>query len=395
MDGSRSAFSLTGLGQNASQYNYGEISNFSLQIGTYDGGRFNGLTLGGVTFSLAFGNAYLSPLRGQWRIGNGSASGSFLDFNATTAQVKNSVSLLYGDVSVTTYGATTNLGYIITAATANTAITILAEPLSLSPSSTADVLELTLPTASVAAQKIVRLRRKPCIAKTIYKQSSSITLPVLRVDDFSSTRIQGNWSFEDAKGRYVVYSLISFAVTGTITYSFDVYVDTDSQYHGPKYALDLLGLQTYVEQRPTLFWSTGSPYEIQVLKRKIKSIGIGLQTTSLGGLLTSVSGTGAYEGYIDDVARVALTQDPLNLSLGFDFLTIITGTSVTISAATKSIVGGFYDLGSVTFSGASLDEAFVERKSNTLPLTLEVTMENSGKKLTLAQLNTTINRNIA
>jgi hypothetical protein len=405
------------FGNSTGQYSYGDQSNFLVSLLEKAPNGIKYYDLSAATFSVAFGRPYLTPNRGAWRIGTGSVSGSDLQYNATTTDLKNSVSLLYGNVTVTTYGSTTNYGYIITAATINTALTISGESLSLSPDSYVETLNLTTHSTSVTAQKIVRMRRKPYISKQKYVTTNVIP-PAVTLYTSTSSQIVGLFSFDSGLTGFTTYHLFKFNVSGAITYSweFSVAAYTDfvpgapypspARASGPSNVVRQFTLQR--EGIPTNGGAATEPYAY--VTKDITSrtqyppiqraffYKTGKQTTSAGGLLSSVTGSGGfYDGYVDDVAIIRLYgQSPIreDNTLNFDFQTIVTGTSVTLTVTTQGTAGGYFNLGVVTFSSSSLDEAFVENKSNVVALTLELQAEYGGKKNTIASIPTTISRTI-
>jgi len=404
------------FGNSTGQYSYGDQSNFLVSLFEKAPTGIKYYDLSAATFSVAFGRPYLTPNRGAWRIGTGSVSGSDLQYNATTTDVKNSVSLLYGNVTVTTYGSTTNYGYIITAATINTALTISGESLSLSPDSYVETLNLTTHSTSVTAQKIVRMRRKPYISKQRYV-TTSIIPPAVTLYTSTSSQIVGQFYFDPGLTGFTTSHLLKFNVSGAITYSWEFSVQAYTDFvPGAPYPTPARGggptnvIRQFTLQREGIpvGGNVTEPYSYVTKDLTSRTqyppiqrayfYKTGKQTTSAGGLLSSVTGSGGfYDGYVDDVAIIRLYgQSPIreDNTLNFDFQTIVTGTSVTLTVTTQGTAGGYFSLGVVTFSSPSLDEAFVENKSNVVALTLELQAEYGGKKNTIASIPTTISRTI-
>ena len=346
-----------------------------------------------VTLQLSIGSEYLFPNRGEWEIGTGAATSTDISYNATTAQVKNAISGVYGNVTVAPYGSTVSHGWIITAATANTALTVLGQSLSLSPYSTVEVLDLTGPSTGVTAQKIVRLRRQPALSKTFYGNVLTFSAPTLTTvtinDKFALYELE-----YDKLSRYFPYFFnMKLVTTGhagnSVTLASpqiqtnlprSVIVDGDD----PNLNLNDRGLihhafrGTFRGGRDKIFYS---PITFSDNQRLFTVI---------------TNGTATFYGYLSpDIYSLFVStknQDTLRLSLKGNATSVL--LSLDGSSGFNPLYGA-YSVGVITFSGAQLDELFLEAKRNEITLTLEVNLIEDGRQQSLLQTPVRIERTVA
>ena len=365
-------------------YYYGENSLFRVFLTNI--GEYGYSASGTVTFNVSFGNPGRGPLRGEWRIGTGAATGSAVSFNATTTQLLNAISGVYGNVGVTTYGSAITAGYIITAATANTALTMSGQSLSLTPSSSVDVLDLVSPSTGVTAQKLVRLRRKPAVSLTAFINTATLSSTSISASGPSSTC--GPWYLlipDDAK-RYPQMITPLITLTGSVTSS-------DNLFGGFFYSNEAIS---------TLSDNSGavdvSPGKITKILENIPLI----TTSSAGGRIPVYPVEGStvtfYGGHVRDFVNIRTQRyGQAGFEISATPVTSSINTAITLSASSESymMMNGIYSIGVVTFSGADLDEAFRESRQDFVNLTLEITMEENSAKTVLLQAPATIVRNIA
>lgn len=361
-----------------------------------------------VTFNMSIGSIHGSPTRGSFQLGTGAATAAGIPHNATTTQLKNAVSGVYGNVTVTTYGRTTADGWIITAATANTALTLNGQSESLSPYSTVNVLDLTAPASGVTAQKIVRLRRSPAISVTTFGLPT--TVATASVVTLSSTL-----GDDDVR---------------TLEYRVDIPADTLKLNSGYRLTLHLTGAATGDISLGE--FSTSMPLVSSGVDGLISRFEITEDPLRRGALLTSFYRSNAFIG--TEGGFVFSTSSTADLSGAFRNVTTVVVNGVTfqqyrmvdlgdwstnastangyrirfrpraknnvvsyrVSLTDTGVRGdGFFDLGPVTFSGAQLDELFEEANKNEVALTLEVNLTENGFQQTLLQAPVTVRRTVA
>lgn len=381
-DGSGLANYYSSTGNRIPTFYYNEINSLKLVLSNPGGYQY--VSLGPVTFSLSIGQPMQPPKRGEWRIGNGAATGTAVSFNATTAQLANSLSAVFGSIQVTTYGANVTSGYIITAATANTTLNLLPESLSLSPACTFDVFETVAPSTGITAQKLLRIRRLPAISKTQY----------LNVTCFQGTSISASGPSSACGPWYIT-------------------IPEDAQKY-PEMMLPMVSITGSLVQTPETF--TGFVYSNQlranlvddingngVLSKALES-GIAYTTSSAGGLLPVyrrrdlLNSTTLYGGTIANFADMRV--EPWgNTGVKITARPVTSGFQVSVtlgSGGSPNFLAyqGRYNLGSVTFSGQALDEEFLESRSDSISLTMEINIEEAGLKTNLIQSSVTIRRNI-
>ena len=116
-------------------------------------GFLRDLDTAGSSLKLGIGGIDGDPTDGQFRLILNSITSSAISFNATPLQVYNAISAIAGTgVTVTTYGAE-QFAYLITSATANTALSFGGSAFTLFPTSSVLVSTRRFPAASVAAQQ--------------------------------------------------------------------------------------------------------------------------------------------------------------------------------------------------------------------------------------------------
>lgn len=362
---------------------------------------FNYYTATSVTFNVSIGSIHGSPTRGSFQLGTGAATAAGIPHNATTTQLKNAISGVYGNVTVTTYGRTTADGWIITAATANTALTLNGQSESLSPYSAVNVLDLTAPATGVTAQKIVRLRRSPAISVTTFGLPTNTVPPTLTVTtQLVSDRLFYNYrvNIEEDMLKIPYRYYFRMDVTGAITAS-----------------LNLAFLQTNTPPAQ-LFSSGDNPHDFPANRGALLHGFYGSFGAQEGGPLFTSTTTNlpGFRGAVTSWVAAGVTYYGWRMrEFAFFNETAVTGTgyglsinphagpsvvSVALSIVTRGagISGdGYWDLGTVTMSGAQIDELFEEANKNEVALTLEVNLTEAGRQQTLLQAPLKIFRTVA
>ena len=149
-------------------------------------GAYTDAILSSPSFSLGIGNIDATATDGQFKLTTTTGTSTAISFNATTAQVLSAVSAIAGNVGVATYGDSGS-AWIITAATANTALSFGALPFTLFPTAAVQVNTRRVPTASVYAQQIVSLSRNPAVFTSSFTSVSGTGVALTKIQDGSAT----------------------------------------------------------------------------------------------------------------------------------------------------------------------------------------------------------------
>ena len=364
-------------------YYYGENCRFNLVL--FSNGGYPFLPAGGVTLSVALGQTDQGPARGEWAIANNGATGSAVSFNATTTQLLNSISSICGLVNITTYGSTISAGYIITAVTKNTSLNITGTNLSLTPSSTVQVSTLVTASSNVAEQKLVRLRRNPALSTTRYLNKTDFEYTTISASGPSAAC--GPWyiNIPDDSRLYPELITLNVSLSGSVTST----------------ATELFTLfYTNVRRDVLVDRISGGATVKGAVRESLESVGYS-NVSSAGGYVaaqTSVCrGQAFYGNKLGDFVQFAVvpwTDKGIKITANPVTSSIITSVTIRTNAAFL-YANGYYDVGTVTFSGTNLDEEFREAKSDKVTLTLEINLIANDKTTTLLQAPATIRKTIS
>jgi hypothetical protein len=172
--------------------------------------------------SLKLGIGYLDgkPTDGQFKLTTSTGTSTAISFNATTAQVATAISAIAGNCTVTTYGAVTNGAWVITAVTANTALSFGGSSFTLFPTSSVLINTRRYPAASVNAQQIIQLSRNPAVYSDTFTAASTagvVSLTQLQVGSSGTTGTNQTWRLSvgpDAEGGNIVLNYGANSTTG-------------------------------------------------------------------------------------------------------------------------------------------------------------------------------------
>lgn len=293
-------------------------------------GAYTDAVLSSPSFSLGIGDIDSIPTDGQFKLTTTTGTSNAISFNATTAQVLNAVSAIAGNVTVTTYGSTEG-SWIITAATANTALSFGGLAFTLFPTSAIQINTRRAPTASVFAQQIISLGRSPAVFANSFSSVSGDGISLTKIQDGSSTTNE----------------------TYALSIGNDVYGGSYSLAYGG-YSVGIDYNQTAVNVTTVLSAITG-----------IGGNNISVQSDSKRGLIISfVNALGLQN------VSTALTLD----SSGVQVYNWYTAT--------------------VTMSTSEIEELFNEAGTDTITPTLEIEMTESGQTKTLLQYTTSISKDL-
>jgi len=293
-------------------------------------GSYTDANLSSPSFSLGIGNIDAVATDGQFKLTTTTGTSTAISFNATTAQVLSAISAIAGNVSVTTYGDTGS-AWIITAATANTALSFGALPFTLFPTSAIQVNTRRVPTASVFAQQIVSLSRNPAVFSDSFASVSGEGVALTKIQDGSA----------------------SLNETYALTIGNDVY--------GGSYSLSYGG------------FSVGISYD--------------QNATNVTTMLSAITGIGDGNISVVSDSKRGLIISFVN-SLGLQNVS----TALTLDASGVKIYNWY--TATVTMSTSELEELFNEAGTDTITPTLEIEMTENGQTKTLLQYTTSISKDL-
>lgn len=297
-------------------------------------GFLRDLDLTGSSIKLGIGGIDADPTDGQFKLVLNSITSSAISFNATTTQFYNAISGIAGaGVGVTTYG-NENFSYLITSATLNTAMSFGGSAFTLFPTSSVLVSTRRFPTASVAAQQVVRLVRNPAVfADTFVASPTAGVLSLTRIQVGSTTK---NETYDLAVG--------SDAEGGSVVLNFGANSTT--------------------------------------------AIAIGATATSFAEALSAVTGIGSGNVSVDTGNNAGNYSISFVRNLG---LTAITN-NLTLDAS--GVIFGNFLQTTTTMATAELEELFSEAGADTITPKLEIELTQNGTPKTVLQTDVTVRRDL-
>jgi hypothetical protein len=293
-------------------------------------GSYTDAVLSSPSFSLGIGNIDAVATDGQFKLTTTTGTSTAISFNATTAQVLSAVSAIAGNVGVTTYGDTGS-AWIITAATANTALSFGALSFTLFPSAAVQINTRRAPAASVYAQQIISLSRNPAVFSNSFTPVSGDGISLTKIQDGSSTLNE--------------------------TYSLSIGNDV----YGGSYSLAYGG------------YSVGIPYD--------------QSPNNVGSALSAVTGIGAGNISVVSDSKRGLIISFVN-GLGLQNVT------TALELDSSGIQTYSWYTSTVTMSTSEMEELFNESGTDTITPTLEIEMTESGQTKTLLQYTATISKDL-
>lgn len=277
------------------------------------------------TIKLAIGNINELPTDGQFKLTlAGPVTSTAISFNATTTQFFNAISAIAGNATVTTYGISSG-AWLITAATANTALSFGADSYTLFPSSSVLVSTRRNPATAVNAQQVVQLRRNPAVYANNFSPASTASAIVL-------TKVQDGGS-----GKNEVYQLS---------------IQADAQ--GGSFYFDFGGNTT-----------TG--------------VAIGASAVCISEALQSLPNIG-----INNISTQTL---PNGQGYSISFIGSLGSQNITtpLSIDAAGVYFAKWMSSSITMATSELDELFSETSSLVITPTLEIELVDVGNPKTLYQ----------
>jgi hypothetical protein len=297
-------------------------------------GFLRDLDLTGSSIKLGIGGIDADPTDGQFRLVLNSITSSAISFNATTTQVYNAISGIAGTgVGVTTYG-NENFAYLITSATLNTAMSFGGSAFTLFPTSSVLVSTRRFPTASVAAQQVIRLVRNPAVfADTFVSSPTSGVLSLTRIQIGSTTKNE----------------------------TYDLAIGSDAE---------------------------GGSVVLNYGANSTTAIPIGASSVSFAEALSAVTGVGSGNVSVD------VGNNAGNYSISFVRNLGLTALTNNLTLDASGVIFGNFLQTTVTMATAELEELFSETGSDTITPKIEVELTQNGTPKTVLQTDVTVRRDL-
>lgn len=300
-------------------------------------GFLRDINTSGVSLKIGIGGVDDRPTDGEFKLTLSATTSTAISFNATTTQVYNAISAIAGSgVAVATFGSVTVGEYLITAMTANTALSFGGDAFTLFPTSSVLVSTRRFPAASVKAQQIIKLVRNPAVFADTFAASSTAGVVAL------STLQEGS------------------AVSG-LNEVYNLSIGADAE---------------------------GGSVVLNYGANSTTAIAIGSSAISFNEALSAVTGIGSGNISVDSGNNTGNYTISFVRVLGQQNIT----TAFTLDAS--GVVYGKFLTSSVTMSTAELDELFAEAGSDTITPTIEVELTQSGSPKTIFQDTIKVRRDL-
>jgi len=298
------------------------------------GGFLRDLDLTGSSIKLGIGGIDGDPTDGQFKLVLNSVTSNAISFNATPLQVYTAISGIAGTgVTVTTYG-NENFAYLITSPTLGTAMSFGGSSFTLFPTSSVLVSTRRFPSASVAAQQVVRLVRNPAVfADTFVTSPTSGVLSLTRTQIGSTTK---NETYNLAVG--------SDAEGGSVVLNYGANSTT--------------------------------------------AIPVGSTAVCFAEALSAVTGIGVGNVSVD------VGNNAGNYSISFVRNLGLTALTNNLTLDANGVIFGKFLQTTVTMATAELEELFSETGSDTISPKLEVELTQNGTPKTVLQTDVTVRRDL-
>jgi len=294
------------------------------------GGAYTDASLVSPSFKLGIGKLGEYPTSGEFKLTANSGTSSAISYNATTTQFKNAISALVGGASVTTYGST-GYAWIVTAATANTALSFGGSSYTLFPDSAVLINTRRFPAPNIYAEQVIELSRNPAAFTDNFTATSGDVIELNKIQSGGSNK---NETYELTVGNDVL---------------------------GGSFGLSYAG------------FSIASDYNISA--------------TSLNTLLSAITGIGNNNISVQSNNKRGYIITFVN-ELGLQNVT----TALLLDSS--GIVGANFYQSTITMSTVQVDNLFVEEDSDTITPVLEISVLESGKEKTLYQDTITIRKDL-
>jgi len=309
--------------------------NFRVRLQERDNNGFlRDLSTVGSSVKLGIGGIDSGPSDGSFKLVLNSITSLAIPFNATAVCVYNSISAIAStSVSVTTYGAEAN-SFLITSATANSAMSFGGSSFTLFPTSSVIVNTRRFPATSISAQQVIKLVRNPAVfSDTFVASSTAGVVSLTKVQDGSASQNE-------------IYNLS---------------VGPDAE---------------------------GGSVVLNYGTNSTTAVPIGSSATSFSGALSAVTGIGTGNISVDTGNNAGNYTISFVRDLGLQNIT----TALTLDAS--GVIFGNFLQTTVTMATAELDELFAEAGSQTITPTIEIELTQSGTPKTVLQSSITVRRDL-
>lgn len=309
--------------------------NFRVRLQERDtSGFLRDLNTSGSSVKLGIGGIDDSPTDGSFKLVLNSVTSLAIPYNATAVCVYNAISAIAStSVSVTTYGSEAS-SFLITSATANSAMSFGGSSFTLFPTSSVIVNTRRFPASSIAAQQVVRLVRNPAVyADTFVASSTAGVVALTKLQDGSASQ---NETYNLAVG--------SDAEGGSVVLNYGTNSTT--------------------------------------------AIPIGSNATSFQEALQSI--TAISNGNIS----VDIGNNAGNYSISFVRDLGLQNITTALTLDASGVIFGSFLQTTVTLATAELDELFAEAGTDTITPTIEIELTQSGTPKTVLQSSITVRRDL-
>lgn len=293
-------------------------------------GAYTDATLTNPTFKIGIGGVGSLPTSGEFKLTANAGTSSAISYNATTTQVFNAISGIVGNVLVEQYG-TTSSGWLITAATDNTALSFGGVTYTLFPTSSVLINTRRNYGTDFKAQQVIQLSRNPAVFSDTFTTTTGDGIALNNKQSGSATQ---NQTYELTIGNDILGG--SFA----------------------------LGFGSY---------SVAAPF--------------GATALSLNNLLNGVTGLAPNNISVQDNGQRGYIITFVN-QLGLQNVT----TPLVLDP--KGIINPVFYQTTLTMGTVQLDEIFIENNSNTIAPTLEIEITEGSKIKTLYQGSVSITKDL-
>lgn len=297
-------------------------------------GLLRDLDASGLSVKLGIGGIDDRPTDGEFKLTLNSVTSSAISFNATPAQVYTAISAIAGTgVTVTTYGSE-QFSYLITSATANTALSFGGSAFTLFPTSSVLVNTRRFPVTSVAAQQVVRLVRNPAVfADTFTASATAGVVSLTKLQDGSASQNE----------------------------TFNLAIGPDAE---------------------------GGSVVLNYGANSTTAIPIGSNAASFAEALTSITAIGAGNISVDQGNNAG------NYSISFVRTLGLTNITTALTLDASGVIFGTFLQSTVTMATSELDELFAEAGTDTITPKIEVELTQGGSPRTVLQNDITVRRDL-
>jgi hypothetical protein len=297
------------------------------------GGFLRDLNTSGVAIKLGIGGIEDRPTDGQFKLTLGAVTSTAISFNATTTQVYNAISAIAGTgVNVSTFGSITQGVYLITSATANTALSFGGDAFTLFPTSSVLINTRRNPATGIPAQQVIKLVRNPAVYADTFTASSTagiVSLTKLQDGSASQNEIYNLTAGADAEGGSVV---LNFGTNSTT------------------------------------------------------AIALGATAASFREALSAVTGIG--EG------NISVDSGNGNYTISFVRDLGLQNITTALTLDSSGVIFGTFLQSAVTLNTAGIEELFASAGTDEITPKIEVELTQSGTPKTILQTDVTIRRDL-